>query len=80
MLGVPCLTVRDSTERPITVEEGTNRVVGTREDNVVAAALAVLGGTGRPARIPELWDGRAGERIVARLQGELFAHEGAANA
>jgi UDP-N-acetylglucosamine 2-epimerase (non-hydrolysing) len=80
VLGVQCVTLRDSTERPVTVDEGTNRVVGTRPDDVVAAALAVLGGSGHPTRIPELWDGRAGERIVSRLQEELFAREGAAHA
>jgi UDP-N-acetylglucosamine 2-epimerase (non-hydrolysing) len=65
-LGVPCLTVRENTERPITVEEGTNEVVGTDPVRVVVAARAALGGR-RPARCPELWDGRAGERVAEAL-------------
>ena len=63
VLGVPCLTLRDNTERPITVEQGTNEVVGRDPDVVVAAALRVLAGGVEPRR-PELWDGRAGERIA----------------
>ena len=62
-LGVPCVTLRDNTERPITVEQGTNRVVGHRPDAVVAAAEHVLD-HGVTPRCPDLWDGRAGERIA----------------
>jgi UDP-N-acetylglucosamine 2-epimerase (non-hydrolysing) len=80
VLGIPCLTLRDSTERPVTVEAGTNTVVGTRREDIVAAALAVLRSPGRPGRIPELWDGRAGERIVATLSGELYGLRAAASA
>jgi len=66
VLGIPCLTLRDTTERPITVDEGTNEVVGTDPDAVVAAAQRVLA---RPpaARHPALWDGRAAERVVDAL-------------
>ncbi len=65
-LGVPCLTLRESTERPITVTEGTNRVVGTDPDVIAEAALEVL--THPPAaRCPSLWDGRAGERVADAL-------------
>ena len=68
VLGVPCLTLRESTERPVTVESGTNVVVGTDPAVVVAAARAALA-DGRPEpRVPELWDGHAGERIVAVLE------------
>jgi UDP-N-acetylglucosamine 2-epimerase (non-hydrolysing) len=80
VLGVPCLTLRDSTERPVTVEMGTNRVVGRDSDAIVAASLAVIQGIGRPGRIPELWDGRAGERIVDRLRDEIYGREEAASA
>jgi UDP-N-acetylglucosamine 2-epimerase (non-hydrolysing) len=65
-LGVPCLTLRDNTERPITVTEGTNRLVGRDPDRIVAAARQVLD-TPPPARCPALWDGRAGERIAEVL-------------
>lgn len=63
VLGVPCLTLRDSTERPVTVSEGTNQVVGRQPAAVVAAARKVLDG-GVEARYPALWDGRAAERIA----------------
>jgi UDP-N-acetylglucosamine 2-epimerase (non-hydrolysing) len=80
VLGIPCVTLRESTERPITVEAGTNVVVGTRKENVLAAARAAVNGERRPGQIPELWDGRAGERIAARLAEEIFALEGTASA
>lgn len=80
VLGIPCLTLRESTERPVTVEQGTNTVVGTRPEDVLAAANGALAGERRPARIPELWDGRAGERIAARLAAEIYGVEGAVSA
>jgi UDP-N-acetylglucosamine 2-epimerase (non-hydrolysing) len=68
VLGVPCLTLRDSTERPITVTEGTNRLVGRDPDRIVAAALEVMAAASPPApRRPALWDGQAGRRIAAVL-------------
>jgi UDP-N-acetylglucosamine 2-epimerase (non-hydrolysing) len=66
-LGVPCLTLRENTERPITVSEGTNRLVGTRPAEILAAVGEVLAGGAGEARRPELWDGRASERIVEIL-------------
>jgi UDP-N-acetylglucosamine 2-epimerase (non-hydrolysing) len=66
-LGVPCLTMRENTERPITVEVGTNTLVGTDPLHVVPAALAVIEGRGKRGGIPELWDGKAAERIAAIL-------------
>jgi UDP-N-acetylglucosamine 2-epimerase (non-hydrolysing) len=65
VLGVPCLTLRASTERPITVEEGTNQLVGTDPRAILAAVHALLDGKQKTGRIPELWDGRTGERIAA---------------
>ncbi len=64
VLGVPCLTLRSNTERPVTVTEGTNRVVGTDPAAIVEAARAVVAAGGRAERLPELWDGRAAERIA----------------
>lgn len=64
-LGVPCLTLRENTERPITVSEGTNTVVGTDSTRIVAEALSVLETGGKRGRVPALWDGRTGERIAA---------------
>jgi UDP-N-acetylglucosamine 2-epimerase (non-hydrolysing) len=73
MLGVPCLTLRESTERPVTVSSGTNVIVGSDPERIIGEALAALRGRRRPARIPDLWDGRAGERIVDILQAALRA-------
>ncbi|WP_308197982.1 non-hydrolyzing UDP-N-acetylglucosamine 2-epimerase [Anaeromyxobacter oryzisoli] len=67
-LGIPCLTLRESTERPITVTEGTNTVVGTDPARVAAEALRALAGAGKAGRTPALWDGRASERIAGVLQ------------
>jgi UDP-N-acetylglucosamine 2-epimerase (non-hydrolysing) len=70
-LGVPCLTLRENTERPITVTEGTNTVVGIDPDRILTAARKVLAGGGKAGRIPEYWDGHAAERIAAVLANEL---------
>ena len=69
-LGVPCLTVRDNTERPVTVKTGTNTVIGRDPDRLYQAVRAVLDGGGRRGKRPELWDGRAAERIACVLVGE----------
>lgn len=66
VLGVPCLTARENTERPITVSAGTNRVVGTDPHRIVEAARDVYDAP-PPARKPALWDGHAGDRIAAVL-------------
>ena len=66
-LGVPCLTLRDNTERPITCTIGTNRLVGSRKEAIVGAAEEVLGNPPPPAQIPEKWDGRSAERLVSVL-------------
>jgi UDP-N-acetylglucosamine 2-epimerase (non-hydrolysing) len=63
-LGIPCLTLRENTERPITVDEGSNVVVGTDPERIVKEALKILRGEGKAGRVPELWDGRASERIA----------------
>lgn len=67
ILGVPCLTLRDNTERPITVSEGTNTLVGRDPARIVAAARKALAGNGKKGQAPPLWDGRAAERIVSIL-------------
>jgi UDP-N-acetylglucosamine 2-epimerase (non-hydrolysing) len=72
VLGVPCLTIRENTERPITLTQGTNVLVGTDPDRIVAAARRVLGGEARlQAGLPDLWDGRAAQRIAGVLEGAL---------
>ena len=71
-LGIPCITLRENTERPITVEQGTNTVVGTDPISIRSAADAVLEGSGKVGRRPELWDGRAAERILHVLTEHLM--------
>jgi UDP-N-acetylglucosamine 2-epimerase (non-hydrolysing) len=63
-LGVPCLTMRENTERPVTITTGTNQLIGRDMDRLVAEARRVLNGTQKPSGIPPLWDGRAAERIA----------------
>jgi UDP-N-acetylglucosamine 2-epimerase (non-hydrolysing) len=72
-LGVPCLTLRDSTERPVTVSEGTNQIVGTNPEAIEAAIQAFLGAPRREGRRPALWDGQAAERIVDILERDVPA-------
>lgn len=66
-LGVPCLTLRENTERPITVEQGTNTMVGRDRQAILQGVDEVLAGRGKRGRVPELWDGHAAERIVDDL-------------
>lgn len=70
-LGVPCLTIRENTERPVTVDEGSNVLVGTEPTRIVEEARKVLRGEGKRGCRPNLWDGRAAERIVDILAKEL---------
>ncbi|RJQ88413.1 non-hydrolyzing UDP-N-acetylglucosamine 2-epimerase [Amycolatopsis panacis] len=74
-LGVPCMTLRENTERPITVEQGTNTLVGTDPAAIRAAAFAVLDGGGKPGRVPERWDGRTADRIAEVYERVLAVPE-----
>lgn len=67
---IPCLTIRTNTERPITVEEGTNTLVGTDPDKLLSGCEAILEGRTKQGRIPPLWDERVSERIVQILANE----------
>jgi UDP-N-acetylglucosamine 2-epimerase (non-hydrolysing) len=67
VLGVPCLTLRDTTERPVTLRLGTNHLLGTDPAAVARAVTEVLSNPPAPSRVPPLWDGHASERIVAVL-------------
>ncbi len=67
-LGIPCVTLRENTERPITVEQGTNTIVGTDPEKIKACADEILATGGKSGRIPEYWDGNAAQRIVEDIQ------------
>ncbi len=69
VLGVPCLTLRDSTERPVTVALGTNTLVGVEPEAALRAVEGVLSNPPKPHTVPPLWDGRAAERIAGILRG-----------
>lgn len=71
VLGVPCLTLRANTERPATIEQGTNQLVGMHPERIVDAALVVLRSPPPTRRVPELWDGQAARRIVDVFQATL---------
>jgi len=77
VLGVPCLTIRDNTERPITCELGTNRLIGTDPAAIAPAVVAARAGARTPASIP-LWDGHAGERVAGVLVHDLQQSKGTA--
>jgi UDP-N-acetylglucosamine 2-epimerase (non-hydrolysing) len=71
ILKVPCLTLRETTERPITAEVGSNSVVGTEPERILSGYRAIMKGDGRQAGIPPLWDGHAAERIAKILAERL---------
>ncbi len=66
-LQVPCITMRENTERPITVTLGTNYLVGTNPEEIIKVAKDILNGKGKRGQVPPLWDGKAGERIIQEL-------------
>ena len=72
-LAVPCLTMRDNTERPITVEQGTNTLVGRDRELILRLVDEILETGGKRGRVPELWDGHAAERIATHLSSWLAA-------
>jgi len=70
VLNIPCLTLRENTERPETIDEGTNTLVGNDTQRIVEESLKIIEGQGKKGSYPELWDGRASERIVEIIDGE----------
>lgn len=71
VLGIPCLTLRENTERPITITEGTNLLLGTDPARIETEAKQILAGRAKKGRVPKFWDGKAAERIVGVLAGRL---------
>jgi len=67
VMGVPCLTLRDNTERPETITVGTNELIGTDPKNIAPAMKTLFAGEWKKGGIPELWDGKTAERIVSKL-------------
>lgn len=74
-LGVPCLTMRENTERPITIDEGTNELVGRDRERILSLVDEVMRTGGKRGRVPELWDGHAAGRIATHLSAWLNARE-----
>jgi len=74
-IGVPCLTLREHTERPETILMGTNRLIGTDKERIIREVQRILGGDVPKGRVPELWDGKTGERVVRVLEGFFTAPE-----
>ena len=70
-LGIPCLTLRDNTERPITVEQGTNRIIGNREENIKIEYENVIKNKSQEQKIPELWDGNTAKRIGDIIEAQI---------
>lgn len=68
VMGVPCLTLRNNTERPETIEQGTNELIGTDPAGLLPALDSLFDGKWKKGSVPPLWDGKAGERIVATLE------------
>ena len=75
VVGVPCITLRNNTERPVTVDEGTNTVVGTNRRRIMAVVDEVLEHGGKRGRTPEFWDGKAAERIKQILHEWLYQRQ-----
>lgn len=63
-LGIPCLTLRENTERPITVQIGTNKVIGLKKEDIIKNSFEIIGGAAKEGRIPVLWDGKTSKRII----------------
>ena len=71
-LGVPCITLRENTERPITVEEGSNTIVGSNPEKITSCFNDIMHSGGKAGRTPEYWDGKAAERIADVVGGWLY--------
>jgi len=63
-LGIPCVTLRENTERPVTMTEGTNYLIGTEPHNILETTRSILAGDRKDSSIPQFWDGKSGARII----------------
>ena len=70
VLNIPCVTLRENTERPVTVTEGSNYLIGTNPEKILETVGQILDGKGKVSSIPKLWDGKTGSRIVSRILEE----------
>ena len=70
--GVPCLTLRENTERPITITEGTNQLVDLNVESIVHSAMEIIEGKVKKGKIPKYWDGKTAKRIVKIINNLLF--------
>ncbi|MCK5685186.1 UDP-N-acetylglucosamine 2-epimerase, partial [bacterium] len=66
-LNIPCVTLRENTERPVTVDIGSNYLIGTDPKKILEIVNQILSGQGKKATVPKYWDGKAGKRIIASL-------------
>jgi UDP-N-acetylglucosamine 2-epimerase (non-hydrolysing) len=64
VLNIPCLTMRNNTERPVTIEIGSNKLIGTNKKRIIDESLRIISGKRKNGKIPEFWDGKAAKRIV----------------
>ena len=67
MMGIPCMTLRDNTERPETITEGTNELIGTNPKSIAPAFEKLFSNSWKIGKVPELWDGHTAKRIVKIL-------------
>ena len=74
-LKIPCITLRENTERPITISLGTNYLVGTNPEKILETAFEILDGKGKKGEIPPLWDGKAGQRIIEILANKIVTSD-----
>ena len=71
VLGIPCLTLRDNTERPITVKEGTNKIIGNTKSKIIEEFNYILSNERQSYKIPKLWDGKTAKRIADIIESQI---------
>jgi UDP-N-acetylglucosamine 2-epimerase (non-hydrolysing) len=74
VMGVPCMTLRDNTERPETITMGTNELLGVNPKAIKPAMEKLFSGNWKKGNVPEMWDGMTGDRIVKKLSSSIFSN------